>query len=381
MIKVLYVIDTLKTGGAEKSLVDIALHNKEVNAYFVTIYGGNDFGSVLEDNDIPYFDLGVKKRYAFKEASQKLVQLLSEIKPDVIHSTLFRADMIARKAIKHYQVPLISSFVNNSYVKDRYDKLNLVGKIKLKAIQWMDKYSANKTDYFISNSQTIKDSNAKFLKVNPAKIKVIYRGRSIDKFNPDVYDKVAIRKSLGIDETSFVFLNVSRLLERKGQIDLIKAFEKVVKQNPEVVLWIAGEGGFRKELESTIAGLNLQNNAQLLGNRDDIPSLLAAADCFVFPSYYEGLPGALIEAMLSRKIIVCSDIPENKECVTNNSAVIVEKGNIVQLSEAMIAVVENQAQYGELGNEAYGEAILKFDINAVVSQYNTVYRKMISKNI
>jgi len=380
MIKVLYVIDTLKTGGAEKSLVDIALHNKEVSACFVTIYGGNDFKSILNDNGIPCFDLEIKNRYAFKEASQKLVQLLSKIQPDVIHSTLFRADMVARKAIKKYQIPLISSFVNNSYVKDRYDKLNLVGKLKLKVVQYVDRHSADKTDYFISNSQTIKDSNAEFLKVNPTKIQVIYRGRSTDKFNPDLYDKVSIRRNLGAADGSFVFLNVSRLLQRKGQIDLIKAFAIIVEKYPQAVLWIAGEGGFRKELETTIEVMKLQNNIRLLGNRNDIPNLLAAADCFVFPSYYEGLPGALIEAMLSRKIIICSNIPENKECVTTNSAIMFEKGNIAQLSQAMITLMGNEEKFCELGNEAYEEAILKFDINTVVSQYNTVYRKMILRN-
>lgn len=380
-MKVLYILDTFETGGAEKSLLEIAVNNKLVTSVFVTIYKGNKLIKEAEEAGIKVYQLNLKEKYAFKKAVNLLKVIVKTEKPNLIHSTLFRSDIIARKLKNSFDIPLVSSLVNNSYSNDRYSKLNFYNKVKLFLIQKIDAFTAKKVDLFISNSQTIKKSNARRLGLDLSKIKVIFRGRSFSKYDSvNFLEKEKIKKELGICDLDFVFLNVSRLLERKGQLDFIEALSKLVHVYPNVKAFIAGEGEYRIKLENTIKEKKLNNHVRLLGNRDDIPNLLAVADCFVFPSYYEGLPGALIEAMLSKKIIICSNIPENKECVTVDSAVIFEKGNISQLSKEMVAIIENKDKYLILGNMAYKEAVSKFDINAVIFQYNTMYRKVTSRN-
>ena len=99
-------------------------------------------------------------------------------------------------------------------------------------------------------------------------------------------------------------------MESKGQADLIHAFKNVLLHHPDTVLLIAGEGLFRTKLEELIIKLELTNNVHLLGNREDVEVLLGASDLFVFTSYFEGLPGVILEAMIAEKIIIAGDIPE-----------------------------------------------------------------------
>ncbi|MEW5676326.1 glycosyltransferase [Flavobacterium enshiense] len=377
-MKIVYLIDTLEIGGAERSLVDIATRSSLFDAVFITLYKGNTLESVLKGNNIKVYALNLPGKYAFAEAVKKIIPILKEVQPDLIHSTLFKADIVSRRIKKKYPVPLINSFVNNSYVKDRYAKLNAFNKLKLYLFQCYDSITSGAVDFFISNSETIKINNAKALHVNPDKIKVIYRGRNIETFASVPTEKIdELDHSLGL-KNKMVFLNVSRLLERKGQLDLLLAFAKIKAHNSQAVLLIAGEGNYKNVLEAKIRELNLESSCILLGNRNDIPVLLQRADFFVFPSYYEGLPGALIEAMMSRKKIICSDIPENKECVSEKSALIFRKGDVNHLAEKMQFALENNASVYSMPEAAYQEALLKFDIESVIRQYALTYEHVVA---
>lgn len=322
MKKILYILDTFETGGAEKSLLDIAIQNKAVESVFVTLYKGNQLAEAAQQAGIKVISLNRTEKYAFGKIVQLLKPIFQEEKPDLIHATLFRADIVSRKIKRYFKIPLVSSLVNNSYIDERYQKLSLLGKLKLYYIQRYDALTAKKVDYFISNSQTIKESNAKALGLSLEKIKVIFRGRDLSKFlSLSEEQLLKTKQELNVQENQVTLLNVSRLLDRKGQLDLLQAIKNLVITHPNVKLYIAGEGFYRSVLENYIQENNLQPHVELLGNRNDIPYLLKLADVFVFPTHYEGLPGALIEAMMSEKTIICTSIPENKECVSAQEAV------------------------------------------------------------
>ncbi len=379
MKKILYILDTFETGGAEKSLLDIAMHNHEVVSVFVTLYQGNQLAETAQKAGIKVIALNRKEKYAFGKIAQLLLPIVREEQPDIIHATLFRADIVARKLKKYFSIPLVSSLVNNSYVAERYQKLSFIGKLKLNYIQQLDAKTAKKVDFFVSNSQTIKDSNAKALRLDLDKIKVIYRGRELSKFTSITSQQIEETKNtLGISSTTFVLLNVSRLLDRKGQLDLLKAINEVRKTNLSLKLLIAGEGFYRSILEEYIQENDLSAHVTLLGNREDVPVLLQLADAFVFPSHYEGLPGALIEAMMAKKTIICSDIPENKECVSDKEALIFQKGNVAQLVQMIESVIHHPNAYNDLGENAKKVAIEKFSIEKVVAQYNSFYSSIVN---
>ncbi len=376
-MKVLFLIDSLKGYGAEKSIVQIALYLEEVTPIFIHLYKGDKLKSSLEKKGIKVYSLELDAEYSFKEAVNSIIPIINKEKPEIIHSTLFRADMVARKLKKVFpHIFLVGSFVSNSYGLNRYKQLSPISRIKLFSTQLRDRMTAGKVDFFVSNSKAIKKSNIRALGIPKNKVKVIYRGRCFEDFLPTTETVSLLKKEFNLDE-QLVFLNVSRLHKGKGQLDLLKAFKVLNAGNPNTVLLIAGEGSFRGELEDLIKSLGLEKNVILLGYREDVAKLLALADYFVFPSYFEGLPGALIEAIISKTPSIVSDIAENRECFVENGALFFEAGNIQELSKKMEeALIMNN--WKDKVDKSYKYAEENFDIAKVSLKYEKFYQEIIS---
>lgn len=378
-MKILYVIDTLNASGAERSLVQIAAQFKSYTAVFVHIYKGDMLKMELEGLGIRVYSLNVEGNKNYKVAKERLRKVYIKESPDIIHSTLFRSDLLTRELKSEFKIPLISSFVNNSYNPLRFEGLSLSMKLKLRLVQLFDTLSSRKVDLFISNSETIKNAKAASTLVKKDRVKVIYRGRDTQNLsNIEEQSINAIKSTLNI-ECNRVLLNVSRLIQRKGQMDLILAMPYILERYPDIVLLIAGHGKFEDDLAEKINELGIQDNVKLLGRRNDIPVLLAMADVFVYPSYFEGLPGALIEAMLAGKLIVCSDIPENLECVNSKSAVIFERGNVEDYVNKLFQALGNYEGLKDLPGNARKIAIDKFDIKKISASYERTYTEVLSK--
>ncbi|WP_296623711.1 glycosyltransferase family 4 protein [Marivirga sp.] len=370
---IVFIIDTLETRGAEKSLLAITSRFEKYQPIFIQLFAGDTLKSQFEEKEIKIISLNLKPDYNFKSMALSVEKVIENFDVHLIHSTLFRSDQVARILAKKLDLPLINSLVNNSYAKVRYQKLTIIQKMKLKYIENLDRRSANKVNLFISNSHAIKRSNAKALNIPLNKIKVIFRGRDLQVFNQKVRSD-DIRRDLKISNEK-VFLNVSRLLDRKGQLDLIEAFHQYRRTEKNAVLLIAGDGQYRDALVQRINELNLNSKVKLLGNRSDIPELLQLADYFVFPSHYEGLPGALIEAMMSKTPIIASDIPENLECVSTENSLIFPVGNVGALTNTMLEA--QGIDWTQKIEKAYQFAAENFDINKIAEEYESTYDELL----
>lgn len=379
-IKVLYLIDTLEMGGAERSLVEITSRFKNITPIFIHIYRGDCLKKNLVQNGIEVYSLSINERYGYKKAQEMLIPIIQKIKPDIIHASLTRSVLISRKIKKEFlNIPLVNSFTSNSYIQTRYKDLSFSRKIKLKYIQWKDKRSARIADLFISNSQEIKNNNVKALGIPAEKIKVIHRGRSAELLSPGNFNSTDLKKEHGFENFKII-LNVGRLIKTKGQLDLIRAFSIISREIPDSILLIAGEGPYRSELEKEIVKTGLEARVKLLGNRSDIPELLGMADIFAFPTYLEGLPGSLIEAMMAKKIILCSNIPENKECLPEEGAKFFNPGNIDKLVSLLEESLKDMDSLSSMREIAYEHALNNFEINQVAQLYEEAYQNLIEKN-
>lgn len=379
MKKILFLLDTLETGGAEKSLLEISKRFKKYEPVFIHLFPGTSLKNQFADAGVEVKSMNFPVTYDFKKIARQLIPVVKEINPAVIHSTLFRSDMVTRHLKRDVGIPIVNSFVNNSYSKRRYKELSVIAKIKLFILQNWDRITSKNVDLFISNSEAIKITNTKALKIHPELIKVIYRGR-----DPQIFKNVSNEEINSIKEEfptgkGKVFLNVSRLLHRKGQSDLLKAFKEVSSLYPDSRLLIAGEGPYRQLLQSQINDMGMKDIVFLLGNRGDVPALLKIAHFFVFPSHYEGLPGALIEATLSKKKIIASNIPENLECVQENSVLLFKVGDVDDLKKQMLKVLKEENCQLDL-ERGYDFAIQNFSIENVVTQYEKTYDELL-KNL
>tara|TARA_R100000935_G_scaffold9921_3_gene19905 strand:- start:2469 stop:3611 length:1143 start_codon:yes stop_codon:yes gene_type:complete len=377
MKKVLYLIDTLEVGGAETSILEIASRLKNWVPVVVCFYTGESLKPRYEKAGIRVYSLNIKAKYGFLQGKRKLQKILEIENPDLVHATLFRAEFISRITVPKYKIPLINSFVNDSYAKERYELMNFRQRFILNLYKNVDRRTAKKVSKFMSITKAIVLNNSKALEIDADKVKIIYRGRNIEAFknkiNLNEIEKLKITYG-----NNPVILTVSRLLIRKGYSEALHAIKIVIKNYPNLKYLIAGEGHDRSKFEDLIKKLNLENNVFLLGNRNDIPTLLHFSNIFLFPSHYEGQGGALVEAMILGKPIIASKIPVIMESVQDHvSALLYEPKNIKDLSEKIIFGLETPLFMDKIGEGAKQQAALRFEIDNVSMQHETMYDEVL----
>lgn len=177
---------------------------------------------------------------------------------------------------------------------------------------------------------------------------------------------------------------VGRLDPVKDHAGLLAGFKLLCESLPEMRgtlrLAIAGEGSERPVLEAQIAQLGLEEQVCLLGNRDDVPAILAEFDIFVLSSIAEGMPGVVLEAMAAGLPVVATDVGGVKEVVSCGiTGSLVPAGNPAALSHAMSNYVLDESlrvQHGSAGRRA---AETRFSLEHMLSSYTALYDELLEK--
>lgn len=369
MYRVLYVIDSLQTGGAEKSLLDIASRLQHVEPVVCHIYQNAFLKSHFEQCGIRVISLGISGPYNFIQATKALRKVIEQEQPDLVVATLLRSELISRWVCKRLKIPNVGTFVNDTYSPYEMKALSWSMRLKIGFFWILNALSARWCVAFLSNAESIKISNCKALHIEPEKVDVIYRGRRTDLF---LFEKHTINPKAPR------LLAVGRLLYRKGFHELVLAFQEYLKDYPHATLTIAGEGPYRTELERMISNNGIESHINLLGNSTSIPSLMQAHDIFVFPSHYEGFSGTLVEAMLSGIPIVASDIPMNKEAVEHGvTARLFQVQNVAALTAQLKTATLHEEDSLAMANQARAVAETRFAIDIIAGQHEAFYQKII----
>jgi glycosyltransferase involved in cell wall biosynthesis len=377
-MKVLYLIDTLNVGGTEQSIVQIAQRLNSFEPVICVLYPGTALKSACDASGVRSIFLDLPGKYSFARAIRGVSRVVREERPQLIHASLFRAEVVARMAGRVTGVPVVGSFVNDSYAPARQVACSRAHRLKLRGVQLLDAVTARWAVHFTANSEAIKASNTRALGVPAERVTVIHRGRDAGAL---LASSGSPQVPPGVPNGRPVVLNVARLLERKGQSELIRAFASVVAEYPAAKLLIAGEGAHRARLESEIEEQDLRGSVVLLGKRDDVAALLQYADVFAFPSHYEGMPGALIEAMLAGVPVVATDIPMHREALEHGiSARLVQVGEVDALASGMLWMLRHREAAHAMAGRAREVALSRFTIERVTAQHEELYRALVESH-
>ena len=373
-MKVLFTLDSLGHGGTEKSTLDILSHfSDDISVKVMYFFPYFELKPEYEKAGIALEFADLKGKRSFIQGTRALIKVIRKEKPDLIVSSIMRANFFSRIAGKITGTPVIGTFVSDSYGDIRIAEKKSKNQYRGFRFFWqLDKFTARIPAYFISNAIAIAKSNAKALHLPAKKIKVIYRGRDASAF-PEW------KPSQPAEKFHFVF--VGRLLESKGLRELVTAFSKVKVKQPEVHLDIYGEGGFRKTLEKMIAELDIKDHVRLHGRVAEGWKKLYDADCFVFPSWYEGFSGALVEAMMTGIPIIASDIPMNLEAVDSSTALLYPVKDAEALAGKMEEVIVNYPLRVEAGKLAREKAADKFDIRKIAAEYESFLKSVVNNTV
>jgi glycosyltransferase involved in cell wall biosynthesis len=315
-VHVVYLIDSLIAGGAERSLAALAPHFRRLGVELDVAYLYADRDNVwlpaLHDAGAELFDLdGPQGRIG---AIRRAARVISTRRPDAVHTTLFDADITGRIATMTSRVPVACSLVNAAYGPEQLADPALQA-WKVRAAQLLDAVTARRVTRFHAVSTAVADDMSRRLHLRRDRVDVIPRGRDANELGVRSESRrAAARVSLGLSDGDQLVLAVGRHEFQKGFDVLLAAFEKLRGAFPKARLVIAGrEGAATATLRSLITDLHLDASVELLGFRSDVPELLCAADVFASPSRWEGSPGGVLEAMALETPIAATDIPAVRE--------------------------------------------------------------------
>jgi glycosyltransferase involved in cell wall biosynthesis len=213
--------------------------------------------------------------------------------------------------------------------------------------------------------------------------RVIYDGYDFAAFlDRPAPDRAALRTAYGIAANARVIATVGGIQRRKGQLDLVEAAAPLVREVPDLILAIAGEGTdaeFRARLDTRIADLGLQKHFRFVGFERDIFNLLSISDMLVHPSHSEGFGIAILEAMAVGLPVVATRCGGPEEMIeSGKSGLLVPVSDPAALSAAMRAVLADPAQGRRLGETA-SRSIRAFSLENTALATESAYRHVLEQ--
>ena len=192
-------------------------------------------------------------------------------------------------------------------------------------------------------------------------------------------DPAPVRREFSLRPDELVLLAVGNLESRKGHAILLRALARLMRgglQRPWRLLIAGGRGGPEAEgLQAFIREQDMASRVHVLTHRADVPDLQAAAHVFVMPSLWEGLPLALLEAMVAGRAIIASGISGIPEAVTTEvEGLLVPPADEGALSQALARVLTDDALCASLGRAAAERGRREFSVEAMADRYEALYR-------
>jgi glycosyltransferase involved in cell wall biosynthesis len=210
----------------------------------------------------------------------------------------------------------------------------------------------------------------------------IQNGIDVDAFSTSVAESNPgdVYEQWGVEDADPLFVNIARYQPQKGQRTLIESMERVVEAVPSAKLLVVGWGPLGDELRTSVQERGLTDAVTVTGRVPDIHPYYAAADTFVLPSNFEGLPVTLLEAMAAACPIVATDIPGVREVVVDGATgTLVAPESPKALADALIEMAQhtNRDQFGTTGHQRVQE---QFSIQQMVTEHVTLYQSLMSRD-
>lgn len=206
-------------------------------------------------------------------------------------------------------------------------------------------------------------------------IDTVYNGTDFIEY--DRYDPKAVREEFGLGSEKRIVGLVGRVCREKGHLLMIEAVRDVLKEHPNTHLMFVGriEEHFAEEFNDAVQSAGIENNLTMTGVRHDVPRLLDAFDFSTMPSHQETFGIAAIEAMARGKAVVASRIGGLPEVVRHQQTGILIDLRPQELAEAVNYLLENEAEREQMG--ALGRTIVeqKFTLSHMVDRLEGVYQR------
>lgn len=357
-MKILHVITSLTTGGAEKLVSEIApMLRDKGHEVEVCVFNGEHtaFMQYLLNAGIKIISFGEKCNVYNPIFIVRLIRLMKHY--DIVHTHNTAPQLFAAIGSVLCSVVLVTTEHNTSNRRRDWKWYALIDK-------WM--YSRYKKVICISDST---EANLReFINERSSKICTIYNGINVDKY---ITALPTGKKQITNYPDRKVVTMVAGFRYQKDQETLIRAMKHLTV---DAELWLIGDGERRSIIEQCIKDNNLSERVRLLGIRSDIPSLLKVADIVVQSSHWEGFGLAAVEGMAAGKPVIASDV-EGLAQVVEGAGLLFPRGDENELAKIINDLLTNDHYYKEIVDKCFKRAQM-YDIQKMVNAYNELYMNL-----
>lgn len=362
--KILHLISGLEIGGTETQLLRVLPELQRYHENHVCcVRGHGPIGKQLEKNGVPVqylefkniFDLGVIYRF---------YKVVRKIQPDILVTYLIHADLYGRVFGRLFNIKKIVSSKRGSLLQ--WEWLSFFDKLTKSLV----------THYLVQTEAARSEWMGKLNLFDKKRFTIIPNGINAKQFNIKI-DKDLKKQEISIPTNSFVISCISRLRIGKGHEYLLEAFESVYRTNKGSTLLIVGDGERELPLKEQIQSYSSKNAIKFLGNRSDIPEILAITDIFILPTEKEGMSNAIIEAMTSGVPVITTDIEENRCLIKNGlTGILFQRNSAPSLEQKLKLLQSNQRIRKQLSARAREEALRNFDITEIALKLSRFYEAL-----
>lgn len=366
-IDVLHVIGSLSPGGAERNLCYLApwMARSTLRYGICCLLRKGELAGGIEALGLPVFELRYRHRSAAR-AVWTLARLLRRHRVKVIHTHLFECGVVGRIAAWLAGTPVKITHEHGKTVWKKWYHL------------WFERLAARGTDLRIAVSEDIRTIRLEREHTPPERIVVV--GNAVEPADFDLPRDAGRRKreELGLADGILVG-TVGRLVEAKAYDLLLEAARTVCAARSDVRFVLVGRGHLERQLLAARDSLGLAERVIFLGERSDIPEILAALDIYLITSRREGLPITLIEAMMAARPVVATAVGGIPEVIEHGAdGVLVEPGNRDAISRAILDLAGDEDKRAGLGRAARSKAVARYSARGVLETLEATYASILT---
>ena len=303
-VRVLQVIGAMDRGGAETLLMNL-YRNIDRNLvqfdFLVNEENACDFDSEIQGLGGRIFRIPRYKLFNYYSYKTACKRFFSQHKYPIVHGHIgLPAPIYLNEASKSEAYTIAHSHAQNFPISPS----EIVFRVCARPVRHV-------ADYYLACSEQAGVDRFGMEIVEGPSFQILKNGVDTSVLSFDVQKRSEVRAELGLDEDMLVLGHIGRLTEVKNHKFLFEVFNSIHQRVPRSVLLLAGRGELEMQLRETARQMGLSDSIVFLGVRDDVPSLLCALDLFIFPSFAEGLPCAVIEAQASGlPVLLSNGVPD-----------------------------------------------------------------------
>lgn len=248
---------------------------------------------------------------------RSLQQLVARGAYDIVHNHLQAYSGLPVFVCRRLGVPVITSFHCTAFPPETWLRRPGISQLRNAYATLSVKYALRRSVMLTGCSHAVVDSVRHTYGGNGRPWRVIYYGTDLAPVASKA-QRQEFRASFGWPEETPIIVHVGRFAEQKNHAGLISIFELLLRRTPNARLLLIGGGSTRPAIEAMVQKRGLSRFVVFLGFRDDVPAILALCNVFLFPSWFEGLGVAALEASAARLPVVASNVPALSEAVEEN---------------------------------------------------------------